>query len=234
MRRFFPHLVLFLACVLVVLSAARAGVVIDRIVATVNGRVVLLSDWEDTICFEAFADARPLAQVSDQDRAAALNRLIDQELLREQIAPADIEKVSAEQVQQKIAALRSLYPAATSEDGWRSLLASYGLDEAKLQVRVKQELGMLQQIDARLRPSVQVDSASVEAYYRDTFLPELHKAGAADVPLSEVSGRIREILTQQKVNELFTSWMQTLRRESRIRTRVPVAGLKEGSRAEEQ
>ena len=32
-----------------VLSAARAGEVIDRIVATVNGHIILQSDWNDAL-----------------------------------------------------------------------------------------------------------------------------------------------------------------------------------------
>ena len=34
-------------------SAAAASQVIDRIVATVNGRVILQSDWDEALCYEA-------------------------------------------------------------------------------------------------------------------------------------------------------------------------------------
>jgi len=71
-------------------------------------------------------------------------------------------------------------------------------------------------VEARIRPTVQIAPQTIESYYRDTFLPQLHKLGSQDVPLAEVSGKIREILTQQKVNELFSSWLQTLRSESKI------------------
>jgi len=37
------------------------------------------------------------------------------------------------------------------------------------------------------------------------------------VPLTEVSGRIRELLTEQKVSELLLSWLQTLRSEGQVR-----------------
>ena len=71
-------------------------------------------------------------------------------------------------------------------------------------------------MDARLRPAVEIDSKSVEAYYRDQFVPRLKQSGASEVPLAEVSGKIRELLTQQKVSELLVSWLQTLRSEGQV------------------
>ena len=222
MHRTIPQLVVVLLLA-AILQQAHAGEVIDRIVAIVNGHVVLQSDWDDALSFEAFSQGRALSQVSEQDRIASLDRLIDQELLREQIPADQLEKSPPEEVQTKIQEMRSQHPDVKSDADWQALLASYGLDEKRLETRVAEELGILHQIDVRLRPSVQVDASSIEDYYKNTFLPQMHKAGAADVPLAEVSARIREILTQEKINELFTSWMQTLRNESKIRTTVQTA-----------
>jgi hypothetical protein len=63
---------------------------------------------------------------------------------------------------------------------------------------------------------VQIDSKSIEAYYRDKFVPQLKQSGSGDVPLSDVSGQIREILTQERVSELMVSWLQSLRSESKV------------------
>ena len=81
MRRI-PHLALLILLTGTCLRLSAADI-IDRIVATVNGHVILQSDWDDAVRFEALVDARPLAQITDQDRSRALDRLIDQELLRE-------------------------------------------------------------------------------------------------------------------------------------------------------
>src|SRR5437867_719595 len=64
---------------------ARASDIIDRIVATVNGHAILQSDWEEAIRYEAFIDGRQLDKLTADDRKATLDRLIDQELLREQV-----------------------------------------------------------------------------------------------------------------------------------------------------
>ena len=217
MRRILPLLALALMASTL---PVRAGEVIDRIVVIVNGHVVLQSDWDDAVCFEAFSEGRPLAKISDQQRADTLERLINQELLREQVSSEERETVPPEEVHKKVQEVRSQHPEAASDSGWQSLLASYGLNEPKLEAKLSEELSALHQIDVRLRPTVQVDAAAIEAYYKNTFLPQMHKAGAADVPLAQVSARIREILIQEKINELLTSWMQTLRRDSKIHSNV--------------
>ena len=71
-------------------------------------------------------------------------------------------------------------------------------------------------VDAHLRPAVQIDSKSIESYYREKFVPQVKESGAAEVALADVSGKIRELLTQEKVNELLVSWLQTLRSESKV------------------
>jgi len=191
---------------LVALAPARASAqVIDRIIATVNGRVILQSDWDEALCYEALLGNRSLAQFSDQ------------ELLREQMKSADFRHASEAEVTSRLAEARKLYPEASADDAWRSLLALYHLTEKDLVAHVQQEIDLMRLVDARLRPGVQIDSKSVEAYYHDQFVPKLKQSGATEVPLAEVSAKIRELLTQEKVSELLVSWLQTLRSESQVR-----------------
>jgi len=68
--------------------SAMAGQVVDRVVTNVNGHVVLQSDWEQEVAFEALSNGRDPDSFTSAERKAALDRLIDQELLREQVRPA--------------------------------------------------------------------------------------------------------------------------------------------------
>ncbi len=201
-------------------SLGHAADVVDRIVATVNGHVILQSDWDDAIRFEAFVEGRPLDRLSDQDRNRALDRLIDQELLREQAQGVDAAQPPAEEVQQRIMDLQKEHKATTSS-AWHSVLAHYGLAQKQVETWLAHDIAVLHQVEARIRPTVQIPPQTIESYYQQTFLPELRKSGAQDVPLAQVSGKIREILTEQKVNELFSSWLQALRSESKINTSAP-------------
>jgi peptidyl-prolyl cis-trans isomerase SurA len=190
--------------------------VIDRIVATVNGRVILQSDLDEALCYEALLANRALAGFTDDDRRAVLDRLIDQELLREQMKSADFRHASDDEVSARVADARKQYPQAVTDDAWRSLLARFHISEKNIFDHVQQQIDVMRLVDARLRPAVQVDAKSIEAYYRDQFVPKLKQAGASEVPLAEVSAKIRELLTQEKVSEMLVSWLQTLRSEGQV------------------
>jgi hypothetical protein len=193
-----------------------AAEVVDRIIATVNGHVILQSDLDEALCYEALLSNRTLGQLTDDDRRAVLDRLIDQELLREQMKSADFAHATDAEVSARLAEARKQYPQAASPDGWQSLLAQYHLAENDLLAHIRQQIDVMRLVDARLRPSVQIDSKSIEAYYRDQFVPKVKQSGVSEVPLAEVSSRIRELLTQQKVSELLVSWLQTLRSEGHV------------------
>jgi hypothetical protein len=201
---------------LLVSRPLQAAEVIDRIIATVNGHVILQSDWDEALCYEALLSNRSLAQFTDDDRRAVLDRLIDQELLRGQMKSADFRHATDAEVSARVADARNQSPQAASPDAWQSLLAQYHLTEKDVFDHVRQQIDLMRLVDARLRPAVQIDSKSIEAYYRDQFVPKLKKSGASEVPLAEVSSKIRELLTEQKVSEMLVSWLQTLRSESQV------------------
>jgi peptidyl-prolyl cis-trans isomerase SurA len=195
---------------------AFAGEVIDRIVATVNGQIILQSDWNAALRYEGLLSARSLSDFTDEDRRALLDRLIDQELLGEQMKSALIKHASEEEAATQVAQTRQLYPDAATDDGWKAILAKFGLTEKALVAHVQEQLDLMRLVDAHLRPTVQIDSKTIEAYYRDQFVPQLKQSGAGEVPLQEVSAKIRELLTEEKVSELMVSWLHSLRSESKL------------------
>jgi peptidyl-prolyl cis-trans isomerase SurA len=215
MKRFFTGTAIILTLLVSVLAPLQAEVV-DRIIATVNGHVILQSDWDEALCYEALLSNRPLSQFTDDDRRAVLDRLIDQELLRGQMKSADFRHATDAEVAARVAEGRQ-QSKASSPEAWQSLLAQYHLTEKDVFEHVRQQIDVMRLVDARLRPAVQIDSKSIEAYYRDQFVPRLKQSGASDVPLAEVSSKIRELLTEQKVSEMLVSWLQTLRSEGQVR-----------------
>jgi peptidyl-prolyl cis-trans isomerase SurA len=190
--------------------------VIDRIVATVNGHVILQSDWDDALCYEAVLSGRAVSLFTEEDRKAVLDRLIDQELLAEQMKSASFQHATEDEAAAEVADARKQYPEAVSDEAWQAFLARYGLTEKMLIAHVEQQIDVMRLVDAHLRPTVQIDSKTIEAYYRDKFVPQLKQSGAGDVPLADVSAKIRELLTQEKVSELMVSWLQSLRSESKV------------------
>jgi peptidyl-prolyl cis-trans isomerase SurA len=211
-------IVVALAILLSTFSLAQSSTseVIDRIVATVNGHIILQSDWNEALSYEAVLSGRTAGQFSDEDRRAILNRLIDQELLGEQMKSNFFQHASETEAAARVADARKQYPDGATDQGWQSVLDRFGLTQKDLTAHVQQEIDLMRLVDAHLRPTVQIDSKSIEDYYRDTFVPQLKASGAAEVPLPDVSGKIRELLTEEKVSELMVSWLQQLRLEGKV------------------
>jgi len=205
------------------LSRASSDVV-DRIVATVNGHVILQSEWDEELSYEAVLTGRHFSDFTEEDRKAALDRLIDQELLGEQMATASFRRASEEEAEAKIAEARN---KQSSPEAWQAELSEFRLSDKDIIEHVRRQLDLTRLVDARLRPAVQIDSGSVEAYYRDKFVPQLQQSGAAKVPLDDVSDKIRDLLTEQKVNELLVSWLHTLRSESDVKVNDAAASAQE-------
>jgi peptidyl-prolyl cis-trans isomerase SurA len=208
------------ACMTCLVLAAtrrvRAGDILDRIVATVNGHIVLQSDWDEAVRCEAFMAGHPLRQITLQDRKAALDRLIDQELLREQMSASDFPQVADQEINKRLEEIRKLYPKADTDQAWQAILGQYGLTAKTLRDRVALQLNLMRLVDARLRPAVNIDARSIESYYNQELLPQLRQSGAKEVSLATVSPKIKELLIQQKVNQLLISWLQNLRAGSQI------------------
>jgi hypothetical protein len=224
--RFGKHCALTAALALALAASAQAGQVVDRVVTNVNGHVVLQSDWEEEVAFEAFENGRAPDSFTTAERNAALDRLIDQELLREQVRPS--QPAPADQVASRMADVRKAQPDCSTDEGWHGALRRYGLTQASLEKRLSDEIQLMRLVEDRLRPSIQIDQQAVETYYRDQLLPDLKKAGNAAKPLTEVYGRIKALLAERKMNELLSGWLASLRSGSHIRTAESNAG--EGNR----
>ncbi len=209
--------VVFLAGLFAGVPLGWAGEVVDRIVATVNGQIILQSDWDDALRYQALVDHRPLGVTSVEDRKAALDHLIDQELLKQQMQASDFRSATDEQIAKRIAEIRKQYPDAATLDGWKARLSQCGFSEAELKPRVALEIDLMHLVDTHLRPTVSIDTKSIESYYNQELLPQLRHSGAEEVPLAQVTPQIKELLTQQRVNELLVAWLQTLRSGSEIR-----------------
>ncbi len=211
-----------LALSLALAISAMAGQVVDRVVTNVNGHVVLQSDWEQEVAFEALSNGRDPDSFTAAERNAALDRLIDQELLREQVRPS--QPAPAEQVAARVAEVRKLHPDCATDEGWHAKLQRYGLTQSALEKHLGDQIQLMKLVEDRLRPSIQIDQQAVETYYHDQLLPEMKRAGSRATPLTEVFGRIKDLLAEQKMNELLSGWLASLRSGSHILTPESSAG----------
>jgi len=215
------HLVLLF---LVALAAvASAGETIDRIVALVNGRPVMESDMVQALRLEQLLSNRPPQAVPPEELRAALGRLVDRLLLTEQMDSVHFQQAPDEDVQAYLKEVRSQH----KDEDWRAWLQSYGLAEADLAEYIAEQLRSERFIDARLRPSARLEPGAIASYYNNQFVAKMKQAGVQPPPMKDVEPKIREILMQQRMNDLLETWLKTLRTQSEIRLPAPSSGVVE-------
>jgi hypothetical protein len=225
MRRIFYFAMCMVFLLPTAVTPTSAGEVLDGVVATVNHKPIFRSDWDEAVCFELFMQRKPVIQVTEADRVTALQRLIDRQLLAAQMSDARSMQPSEDDLQKYSAKLRAQVPGGDDDQSWRKLLASYGLTEGVVKDHLRTELQVMNFVEVRLRPTVRVQPEEIEAYYRNQLLPDLQQAGGKIISLNDVEPRIRELLTQQHMDELLDAWLHNLRQQAEIRTSVPIPAL---------
>lgn len=213
MRRLLQILLMMCA----VAAGAQQAQVLDRMLAVVNNVPVFLSDWETAVRWEALMQERSAESFTVAEQRDVFNRMVDQELVRQQMKGFELKPISEEEVKRRLEDARSQIQGASTDEGWKKVLAEHGLNEDEAQAKVRSERELMRFLDVRLKPLVRVDYRTIQNYYRNEYLPALRKQGAKEVPLTEVIDKIREILTQQRLTEQTNIWMETLRAAAEIR-----------------
>lgn len=206
-----------LVLLLLLPAATAAGETLDRIVVVVNKGVILASQWNAAIRFEALLSGREVRSLSDAECDAALDRLVDQELLEQEIASSTYQPASEAEIGAKAAELRRQLAPAAGDEQWQALLARYGLSEEDVRDRVAVQIDILRFIDLRFRPSIHIDPRNVETYYRTTLVPQVAASGGRPPDLKQAAAGIEELLVQQRIDELLNAYLKNLRAQSRIR-----------------
>ena len=197
--------------------------VVDRMVAVVNKRVILESELDQATRVEFLLQAKPIQSLTQADRSAVLERLIDRSLLDQQIVNPAMLDPAPEELAAKIKEIRDGMPGAASNDRWNAILAGYGLMQQDVAEQLTSQFRILRFIDLRFRGLVRVEKEAIAAYYQDRFLPEVRKRNASEPKLSEVSNKIEQILAEQRIDELLNNWLKTLRAQAHIERMLPAA-----------
>src|SRR3954471_16218498 len=150
----------------IVLAAAvmYAGETLDRVVARVDRHAIMRSDVEQEARFSRLVEGRG-DKVTTHDEIAALERLIDRDLIADQIVVFGAIRVSKTEIDARISEMRKQIPNAESDSEWLRLLRQNGITPQDVENEVTQELRTLRFIDMRFRSEVRVGPRSLQTYY---------------------------------------------------------------------
>lgn len=195
------------------------GEEVDRVVALVNGDIVLDSEVNEEKRFEVI---QPYPNTEGEPtRDQEIERLINRDLILQQAKMQTDINVSDADVNKEIAGLRQTLPACKqfgceTDAGWNRFLASHGFNSGQFAYRWRQRMEVLAFVDARFGAGATVSGAQVREFYQNTMLPQYAKAHGTPAPLASVEGRIREILQHRQISNLLRDWLQSLRAQGSI------------------
>jgi hypothetical protein len=194
---------------LLALAAPRlfAQEVIDRIMARIEGDVILLSD------VRSLGRYQQLVEGKSEGDAQLLDRLIDQWIARSEADTAQFPHPSDADV---TAGVERVQKSFTSTEEYEKKKHQIGLTDADIKTMIAAQLYLGNYLDSRFRPSAKVEPKDIEDFYEKAVVPRAQARGQAAPSLDAARDYIREALIQRSINDQADRWLS----ESRGRLRV--------------
>lgn len=206
-------------------DAAAAGptITLDRVVAIVNGDLILQSDVEAERRFSAF---QPFSDEKPATDDVLLNRLIDRTLILQQMAVQPGVPITDDQVNAELDSLRKSIPKCAAyhcetDAGWDKFVADQGFTLDDVRERWRQRMAVLRFIEERFRMGIRISQPEIDDYYKTKLVPAYAKEGAQAPAEATIAGKIQEILLQERVDKLLDDWLTSLRAEGGVRILKP-------------
>ena len=189
------------------------GTMIDRTSIIVGEHAILESQINRDIRVTDFLNRDPLI-FSLAARRAAASRLVDQEIIRQQIRSGDYPVATEAEADETLAQLQR-ERFGGSDAAFRQALARYGITFATLKDRLLWQMTVLGFIDARFRPAVVVTDQEIQQYYKEheAALKREHPPAKS---AADLRSEIEQIVAGTRVSQLLDEWLKDQRTQIRI------------------
>ncbi len=182
------------------------GTTIDRIAIIAGNHPILDSAINRDIRITSFLNGeRPDFSVASRKRAAS--RLIDQEIIREQIRMGGYRVAPENEAAELVAELQKDRHQSAAQ--FQQALSQARITMDELKDELLWQMTVLRFIDARFRPAVVISDEEVKRYY------DAHRSewpGGID----EARRPITEKLAAERVDALLDDWLKQQREQMRI------------------
>jgi hypothetical protein len=195
-------------------SIARAQQVVDRIIARIEGDVLLQSDLRE------LGEFQQLQGEKVEPESTRINELIDQWVIEHEGQAAQFSQPSEADV---TASLEQLKKNLGGEDIFQKRLKETGLSVSSVRRILARILFYSRYLDYKFRSAAQIDSATEEKYYNTEFVEQLKARGEKPPPLDSVRTQIHELLVQEDISKRAAEWLTESRSRIKIEM-VPAAG----------
>jgi SurA N-terminal domain len=205
-RRWSMHaakLGVLIVCGMFVFDTPARAVLVDKILAVVNGETLTWQDFEDHLALGEIYQPH----AAEVDRQEAFQRFVDQALLRQEASRTRIVQVGEAEINQY---LRELEQQTERGKGLVRVMQERGLSRHDVRAWLRHQLIVRAFIDRRVRLFIHVPESQIVQYYQD-HQPAISK------PLNDaVREQIRRLLTERQVNVRLAELIEGLRRKGNL------------------
>jgi hypothetical protein len=195
-------------------ATAQTSRVVDRIVARIEGDILLLSQVRELGAFQQLIEGR-----AESDEGL-LAELIEQWMVQTEAAESHFPQPAQSEVDRELARLTAQFP---SPEAYAARLRELGLSAAAVRELLALQIYVERYLDYKFRPLVQIQSADMENYYQKELLRELASKNQPAPRLADVEEEIRELLTQRGITDLATKWLDETKSRLKIEVMSPEA-----------
>ena len=192
-------------------AAEAAPRTVDRILATVDGDPILLSDLERLIGLGIVRRTEGESDGALERRA--LDRMIENRLRLHELDRFGYEQAPLEEIDRRYQRIRDRF---ASEAEFRAELDRLGLDDTRLRLLVARQISILAYVEERLGPRVFVGVEDIRKYFDEELKPQLVARGEAVPAIESVREEIRGVLREKRLNEEIDRWTRDLRAKADI------------------
>lgn len=183
------------------------GKQIDGIAVRIGSDVVTESEVRQ------LEDYQRLIEGQAQSRSAVIQELVDQWIVRAEAATSNFPHPSADEVAQEYQALVKQFSGL---DNLQKRMIEMGLTTDSVRQMLERQLYYTRFLNYKFHAAADVTSAQIESYYQKDFKAELAKRGLTVPPLDKVEAQIRELLTQEVINEKAAQWLADAKAKLKI------------------
>jgi len=189
--------------------------VVDRIVARIEGDIILQSQVRELGAFQQLIDGH--AESDDK----LLEELIEQWIVETEATASHFPPAAKSEVDRELLRISQQFP---SPEKYAARLNELGLSANQVRQLLTRQIYVERYVDYKFRPSVQIEPADIDAYYQKELLPELAKNNQPAPNRAEVEEQIREVLIQRGISDLTAKWLDDTK--SRLKIEIEAEGGK--------
>jgi hypothetical protein len=192
--------------------ASLQAEIVDRIVVTIDRRVITESQLDEELRVTALLDHQPLERDPEKRRAAA-DRLIEQGLVQKEMDLSRYPMPTHEDVIKYRAEVAKQYGGASELE---KALARYAIKEDVLNEHLRFQLMTLRFLAYRFPPDVDISDREISESYQKKLADWKQTHTGTPPTLEESRESLKKNLVDEQEEAAFSTWLEESRKQVQI------------------